>query len=170
LPPDHLLDLHFLADFLHKSRAPECMRSKRLVEFRMAPKRSSSKGKEKGAANSAPTLDDGWLASKCTESNILSLVDEYLLQPHSVVQWRPALGHSRLFEQTDEMVAFIPFIESGFGVPTCYFFCSLLFSLEDSSTPLDSKLHPPYLHFHSFVRSFSRHRAPFQPFPVLIPP
>ena len=93
----------------------------------MAPKRSSGKGKEKEGDSIAPTLDDGWLASKCTESDILSLVDECLLQLHSIIKWRPTLGHSRPFEEIGETVTFIPFIECGFGIPTSDLFCSLLF-------------------------------------------
>ena len=103
------------------------MRSKRLVEFRMAPKKSSTKGKEKEAASSSLSLEDGWLASKCIEYDILCLVDEHLLQPRSIVKWWPVLGHSRPFEETGETVTFIPFIECGFGIPTSDLFCSLLF-------------------------------------------
>ena len=77
----------------------------------MAPKKSSGKGKEKDATSSAPTLDDGWLASKCTESNILSLFDECLLQPQETIKWHSTLGHSRPFEETNEIVLFSYHVE-----------------------------------------------------------
>ena len=105
--------------------AIECMRSMTLVDFRMALKKLY-KGKEKEVTSTAPTLDDRWLMSKCTESNILSLVKEDLLQSRSIVFWRSALGHRRPYEQTDEVVAFTPFVERGFAVPTCNFIRGLL--------------------------------------------
>jgi hypothetical protein len=58
----------------------------------MAPKRSSSKGREKETTSKTPSLDDRWLTTKCTESDILSLVDECLLQPWSIVKWRYAFS------------------------------------------------------------------------------
>jgi len=84
------------------------------------------KGKEKEVTSTAPTLDDRWLMSKCIESNILSLVKEDVIQSRSIVFWRSALGHRRPYEQTDEVVAFTPFVERGFAVPTCNFIRGLL--------------------------------------------
>ena len=57
------------------------MRVKRPVTFHMAPKKST-KGKE---AEIRPTRDEGWLPSKCSESNLESLVSEVLLPPKSVI-------------------------------------------------------------------------------------
>ena len=57
------------------------MREKGLVTFRMAPKKSV-KGKE---VEIGPTLDEGWLPSKCSELHLKSLVSEGLLHPKSVV-------------------------------------------------------------------------------------
>ena len=54
------------------------MREKCLVTFRMAPKRSSGRGKKKEATE--PTMADGWKKNKLSESDIASLVDERLLQ------------------------------------------------------------------------------------------
>ena len=71
------------------------------------------------------TLDDGWLASKCTKSHIQFLVEECLLQPQSIVQRQSALGHSRPFEQMGEIVTFILFIEQGFRVRTSDLFRAL---------------------------------------------
>ena len=57
------------------------MRVKHLVNFRMAPKKST-KGKE---AEAGATRDEGWLPSKSSESNLESLVSEGLLPPKSVI-------------------------------------------------------------------------------------
>jgi len=46
------------------------MRVKRSVDFRMAPKKSS---KGKGVA-AEPTHEEGWVASKCSESDLETLV------------------------------------------------------------------------------------------------
>ena len=59
------------------------MRVKRPVTFHMAPKKST-KGKE---AEIRPTRDEGWLPSKCTESDLESLVKQGFLHSRSVVQW-----------------------------------------------------------------------------------
>ena len=60
--------------------APEHIREKRLVTFRMAPKKSKRQGIEKEA-----TIADGWRKSKLTESEISSLVGRRHLRPRSVV-------------------------------------------------------------------------------------
>ena len=67
------------------------MRVKRSVDFRMAPKKSS---KGKGTAVE-PTREEGWMASKCSESDLGSLVSAGLLPEKSIIQWRPALGEDR---------------------------------------------------------------------------
>ena len=83
------------------------MRVKRSVDFRMAPKKSS---KGKGVA-AEPTREEGWVATKCSESDLESLVSAGLLLEESVIQWRPALGEDRLYENTGEIIAFIPYLE-----------------------------------------------------------
>ena len=83
------------------------MHVKRPVNFRMAPKKPM-KGKE---AEIEPTHDEGWSPSKCSESNLESLVGEGLLPFRSVVQWHPALGHDRPYENTAEIVAFAPYFK-----------------------------------------------------------
>ena len=63
------------------------------------------------------------MASKCSESNLGSLVSAGLLPEKSVIQWRPALGEDRPYENTGEIVAFAPCLERGLG-----FACSFIFS------------------------------------------
>ena len=83
------------------------MRVKRTVNFRMAPKKST-KGKE---AEIVPTRDEGWTPSKCSYSDLDSLVSAGLLPSKSVIQWRSALGQDRPYENTGEIVAFAPYFE-----------------------------------------------------------
>ena len=83
------------------------MRVKRSVDFRMAPKKS---GKGKGAA-AEPTREEGWMASKCSESDLGSLVFAVLLPEKSIIQWRPALGEDRPYENTGKIVAFASYFE-----------------------------------------------------------
>ena len=64
------------------------MRVKRFEDFRMAPKKSS---KGKGVA-AEPTREEGWVPSKCSDSDLETLVSNCLLPEKSVIQWRPALG------------------------------------------------------------------------------
>ena len=80
---------------------------KRSVDFRMAPKKSS---KGKGAA-AVPTRGEGWMASKCSESDLGSLVSAGLLPEKSIIQWRPALGEDRSYENTGEIVVFTSYLE-----------------------------------------------------------
>ena len=61
----------------------------------MAPKMSS---KGKGAV-AEPTREEGWIASKCSESDLETLVFAGLLLEKSVIQWRPALGEGRPYEK-----------------------------------------------------------------------
>ena len=58
------------------------MRVKRSVDFRMAPKKAN---KGKGAA-AEPTCDEGWNTSKCSQSDLETLVSHGLLVPISVIQ------------------------------------------------------------------------------------
>ena len=80
------------------------MRVKRSVDFRMAPKKSS---KGKGVA-AEPTRKEGWVTSKCSESDLETLVSTGLLLEKSIVQRGPALGEDRPYENTGEIIAFAP--------------------------------------------------------------
>ena len=77
----------------------------------MAPK-MSSKGK---AVEAEQTRDERWVPSKCSDSNLETLVFYGLLSP--------ALGEDRPYENTAEIVAFASYFERGLGLP-----CSALFS------------------------------------------
>ena len=92
------------------------MRVKRSVDFRMAPMKSS---KGEGAA-AEPVHEEGWNTSKCSESDLETLVSACLLVPRSVVQWRLALGKDHPYENTREIVAFAPYLERGLGF-SCFF-------------------------------------------------
>ena len=98
------------------------MHVKRFVDFRMAPKKSS---KSKGVAVE-PTREEGWVASKCSESDLETLVSAGLLPKQFVIQWRPALGEDRPYENMGEIIAFAPFFERGLGLPFSNFFSELL--------------------------------------------
>ena len=74
-----------------------------------------------------PTCDEGWLPSKCTKSNLQSLIKEGLLHSRSVVQWRPALGHDCPYENRSKILAFAPYFERGLGLPCSNFFFGLLY-------------------------------------------
>ena len=85
------------------------MRVKLFVDFRMAPKKAT---KGNGVATE-PTHDEGWNTSKCSQSDLDSLVSQGLLVPKSVIQWRPALGSDHPYENTGEIVAFTSYLERG---------------------------------------------------------
>ena len=75
----------------------------------MAPKKAT---KGKGVA-AEPTRDEGWNTSKCSQSDLYSLVSQVLLVPKSVIQWCPALGSDHPYENTGEIVAFTSYLERG---------------------------------------------------------
>ena len=88
----------------------------------MAPKKSS-----KGTGVEAqPTRDEGLVPSKCSDSDLEIPVSEGLLPAKSVIQWRPALGENRPYENTGEIIAFAPYFELGLGLPCSAFFSGLL--------------------------------------------
>ena len=95
---------------------------KRPVNFRMAPKKSS---KGKGVA-AEPTREEGWVPSKCSKSNLETLVSDGLLPDKSVIQWCPALGEGRPYEITGKIISFAPYFERGLGLPCSVFFFGLL--------------------------------------------
>ena len=92
------------------------MRVKCTIDFRMAPKKSS---KGKGIA-AEPSHDEGWESSKCSKSDFESLVKQDFLPLKSVIQWRPALGEDRPYENTGEIVTFAPYLEWGLGFPCSF--------------------------------------------------
>ena len=98
------------------------MRVKTLVHFQMAPKKST-KGKDVAAQ---PTRDEGWVPSKCSDSNLEALVSACLFPAKSIIQWRSALGQDRSYENTGEVVAFAPYFERGLGLPCSGFYSGLL--------------------------------------------
>ena len=98
------------------------MHVKRSVDFRMATKKSS---KGKGVA-AEPTREEGWVPSKCSESDLETLVSDGLLSEKSIIQWHPALGEDRPYENTGEIVALAPYFERGLGLPCSAFFSGLL--------------------------------------------
>ena len=79
----------------------------------MAPKKAS---KGKGAV-AEPTNEEGWNTSKCSESDLETLVFAALLVPRSVIQWCPALGKDHPYENMGGIVAFAPYLEWGLGFP-----------------------------------------------------
>ena len=72
------------------------------VNFRMAPKKLSI---GKGVAAEA-TREEGWVPSKCSESDLETLVFAGLLPKKSVILLRPALGEGHPYENTGEIAAF----------------------------------------------------------------
>jgi len=88
----------------------------------MAPKKSS---KGKGAA-AEPAHEEGWNTSKCSESDLETLVSAGLLVPRSVVQWRPALGKDHPYQNTGEIVAFASYLERELGFLCSFFIFGLL--------------------------------------------
>ena len=88
----------------------------------MAPKKSS---KGKGAA-AEPTREEGWESSKCSRSDLESLVKQGFLPSKSVIQWRPAFGDARPYENMNEIIGFVYF-ERGLGLPCSNFFSGLLY-------------------------------------------
>ena len=88
----------------------------------MAPKKAN---KGKGAATE-PTQEEGWNTSKCSQSDLETLVSDGLLVPRSVIQWRLALGKDHPYENTGEIVALTSYLERGLGFPCSSFFSGLL--------------------------------------------
>ena len=90
----------------------------------MAPKKANN---GKGAA-AEPSREEGWNMSKCSQSDLKTLVLDGLLVPRSVIQWHPALGKDHPYENTGKFVAFTSYLERGLG-----FSCSS-FSLNSCAT------------------------------------
>ena len=77
------------------------------MHFRMAPKKTT-KGKGVGVE---PTRDEGWTPSKCSESDLETLISAGLFPKKSVISWRAAFGQDRPYENAGEIVAFAPYFE-----------------------------------------------------------
>ena len=73
-----------------------------------------------------PTREEGRVSSKCSESDLETLVSAGLLLDKSIIQWRPALGEGRPYENTGEIVAFAPYFEQGLGLSCSAFFSGFL--------------------------------------------
>jgi hypothetical protein len=98
------------------------MRMKRSVDFRMAPKKAK---KGKGAVVE-PSREEGWNTSKCSQSDLETLVSDGLLVPRSAIQWRLAFEKDHPYENTGEIVAFTPYLEQGLWFPCSSFFSGVL--------------------------------------------
>jgi hypothetical protein len=81
----------------------------------------------KMSVRSPPPPEMGGNQSKCSESDLQTLVNEGLLQSKEVIRWRPATGVKRPLEGVDEIVLFQYFVERGLALPTSDSFCGLLF-------------------------------------------
>ena len=88
----------------------------------MAPKKANM---GKGAA-AGPTREEGWNMSKCSQTDLETLVSDGLLVPKSIIQWHPALGKDHPYENMGEIVAFTSFLERGLGFPCSSFFSGLM--------------------------------------------
>ena len=91
----------------------------------MAPKKPAGRGKA-GEAIGDGTETHGWRLSKCTDSHLFGLVEEYLLQPRNMIHWRRSDGKSFPHEGVNESVVFHPHVLRGLGFPVSDFFRGLL--------------------------------------------
>jgi hypothetical protein len=87
---------------------------------------ASKKGTSKGKAEVTASSDSEWKKSKYSESTLLQLVDEGLLQAHEVVQWRESGSHTVPYKNVNELVLFQQFIERGLTLPVSEFLRNLL--------------------------------------------
>ena len=124
----------------------------------MAPKKAT---KGKGVA-AEPTRDEGWNTSKCSQSDLDSLVSHGLLVPRSIIQWRPALGKDHPYGNTGEIIAFYLILGTSIGVSLLFFLFWTSALLQDQIASSDPKFLCSYFHLRAFMRSFSGHRAPFR--------
>ena len=91
----------------------------------MAPKRSAGRRKADEAAGDDAEIH-GWKSSKCSDSHLLGLVEEHLLQPRDEIHWRRSEGESFPHEGVDEYVVFHPHVLRGLGFPVSDFFRGIL--------------------------------------------
>jgi hypothetical protein len=107
------------------------MREKRLVTFRIAPKKSKHQGSEKEA-----TMADGWKKSKLSESVISSLVSHHLLQSKALIQWQSAEVMKGPLKRLQRLF----FLRLLLSVAYQFRFaisCEVFFSFGDSTSPSD---------------------------------
>ena len=88
------------------------------VNFQIAPKKLS-KGK---GVDAEPIREVGWVPSKRSDSDLEIFVFVGFLPAKFVIQWCPALGEDRPYENTGEIIAFAPYFEQGLGLPCLAFF------------------------------------------------
>ena len=122
------------------------MRVKRSVDFRMAPKKAT-KGKDVAVE---PTRDEGWNTSKCSQSDLDSLVSQGLLVPKSVIRMK--IRGNRCLHLI---------LGTRIGVSVLFFLFWTPTLIQNPVASSDLKFLCPYFHLRAFMRSFSRHRAPF---------
>ena len=91
----------------------------------MAPKRSSGRGKAGKAAGDEAEVH-GWKSSKCSDSHLLGLVEEHLLQSRNVIHWRRSDGESFPQEEENESIVFLPYVLRALGFHVSDFFHGLL--------------------------------------------
>ena len=76
------------------------MRVKRLVTSTMGNKKATNRGEKRKKEDKEAKITESarivWKKSKCTESDLLHLVDESLLRDKDTVEWRPAGTDSRV--------------------------------------------------------------------------
>ena len=108
------------------------MRVKRSVDFRMAPKKTT---KGKGTA-AEPTHDEGWEPSKCSRSDLESLVKQGFLASESVIQWRPVFGDTRSYENTGKIIGFVLYFERVLVFPALISFLDFCIIMGSSFTIL----------------------------------
>jgi hypothetical protein len=90
----------------------------------MVPKRSNNKD---GKGKELELPSEEWTYSKCSNNDLLNFVSEGLLQAKTLINWRPSFCQSLLMENVDEIVSFYQFSKQGLALPTCSFFCGLLY-------------------------------------------
>jgi hypothetical protein len=77
----------------------------------MVGKKGASKGKGK-ESKPAATTGDGWRISKLSKADLKKMVDECLLQPKEITQWRSATSDKRPYEGDEEIVFFSIFFSA----------------------------------------------------------
>ena len=93
------------------------------------------------------------------------VVKQGFLSSESVIQWHPAFGDVRPYENTSEIIGFVPYFERGLGLPSSNFFSELLYYYGIQLHHLTPKFFCTYVYLRAFVRNFSGDRTPFRSFP-----
>jgi len=110
-----------------------------------------------------------WEPSKCSRSDLEFIVKQGFLPSESVVQWRPAFGDARPYENTGEIVGFVSYFERGLSLPSSNFFSGLLYYYGIQLHHLTPNFLCAYVCLRTFMRSVSGYRAPFRSFPSPFP-